>query len=33
LDATGDAHTVIIRGVVHVHDGAALRRGTFETQA
>jgi beta-aspartyl-dipeptidase (metallo-type) len=33
LDATGGAHTVIIRGVVHVRDGAVLRRGTFETQA
>lgn len=31
LDATGAAATVIIRGVVHVRDGVALRRGTFET--
>jgi beta-aspartyl-dipeptidase (metallo-type) len=30
LDATGGAHTVIIRGEVHVRDGAAVRRGTFE---
>jgi beta-aspartyl-dipeptidase (metallo-type) len=30
LDATGGAQTVIIRGVVHVHDGVALRRGSFE---
>lgn len=32
LDATGAAHTVIIRGEVHVRDGVPLRRGTFETQ-
>ena len=31
LDATGAAHTVIIRGEVHVRDGAAIRRGTFES--
>jgi hypothetical protein len=31
LDATGGAQTVIIRGAVHVRDGAAMRRGTFET--
>lgn len=30
LDATGAADTVIIRGVVHVRDGAVVRRGTFE---
>jgi beta-aspartyl-dipeptidase (metallo-type) len=30
LDATGGAHTVIIRGEVHVRDGSAVRRGTFE---
>jgi beta-aspartyl-dipeptidase (metallo-type) len=30
LDATGKADTVIIRGVIHVVDGKALRRGTFE---
>jgi beta-aspartyl-dipeptidase (metallo-type) len=30
LDATGAADTVIIRGVVHVRDGMAVRRGTFE---
>jgi len=30
LDATGRAETVIIRGVVHVAGGTALRRGTFE---
>jgi len=30
LDATGAADTVIIRGVVHVRDGVAVRRGTFE---
>ena len=30
LDATGAADTVIIRGVVHVRDGLAVRRGTFE---
>jgi beta-aspartyl-dipeptidase (metallo-type) len=31
LDATGGADTVIIRGVVHVKSGLAVRRGTFET--
>jgi beta-aspartyl-dipeptidase (metallo-type) len=31
LDATGGAYTVIIRGKVHVRDGAAVRRGTFES--
>jgi beta-aspartyl-dipeptidase (metallo-type) len=31
LDATGNAQTVIIRGQVHVRDGVAIRRGTFET--
>ncbi len=31
LDATGGAQTVIIRGTVHVRDGAVVRRGTFET--
>lgn len=30
LDETGAAHTVIIRGEVHVRGGAAVRRGTFE---
>jgi hypothetical protein len=30
LDATGAAHTVIIRGEIHVRGGLALRRGTFE---
>ncbi len=30
LDATGAAHTVIVRGEVHVRDGVAVRRGTFE---
>jgi beta-aspartyl-dipeptidase (metallo-type) len=30
LDATGAAHTVIIRGEIHVRDGQAVRRGTFE---
>jgi beta-aspartyl-dipeptidase (metallo-type) len=30
LDETGGAHTVIIRGEVHVRDGSAVRRGTFE---
>jgi len=30
LDATGGADTVIIRGVVHVSGGSAVRRGTFE---
>jgi beta-aspartyl-dipeptidase (metallo-type) len=30
LDATGAAHTVIIRGEVHVRDGQPVRRGTFE---
>jgi beta-aspartyl-dipeptidase (metallo-type) len=31
LDATGGAHTVIIRGEIHVRAGQALRRGTFES--
>jgi beta-aspartyl-dipeptidase (metallo-type) len=31
LDATGGADTVIIRGIVHVQGGLAVRRGTFET--
>jgi beta-aspartyl-dipeptidase (metallo-type) len=30
LDAAGQAHTVIVRGVVHVRDGAPVRRGLFE---
>ncbi len=30
LDATGAARTVIIDGEVHVRDGVAVRRGTFE---
>ena len=30
LDATGSAQTVIILGEVHVQDGIAIRRGTFE---
>jgi len=30
LDAAGLADTVIIRGAVHVRDGRAVRRGTFE---
>ncbi len=30
LDATGGAHTVIIRGEVHVREGSPVRRGTFE---
>jgi beta-aspartyl-dipeptidase (metallo-type) len=30
LDATGAARTVIIRGTVHVRDGVAVRRGSFE---
>jgi beta-aspartyl-dipeptidase (metallo-type) len=30
LDATGAARTVIIRGELHVRDGAAVRHGTFE---
>jgi beta-aspartyl-dipeptidase (metallo-type) len=32
LDATGAADTVIIRGVIHVRDGQAVRRGTFEAR-
>ncbi len=31
LDATGGVDTVIIRGIVHVQGGLAVRRGTFET--
>jgi beta-aspartyl-dipeptidase (metallo-type) len=30
LDETGGAHTVIMRGVVHVRDGSLVRRGTFD---
>ena len=33
LDAAGRAHTVIVRGKIHVADGAAVRRGTFEATA
>jgi beta-aspartyl-dipeptidase (metallo-type) len=32
LDATGAADTVIIRGEIHVRDGQAVRRGTFEAR-
>lgn len=32
LDATGGAHTVIIRGEIHVRNGQAVRRGTFENR-
>jgi beta-aspartyl-dipeptidase (metallo-type) len=32
LDATGAAHTVIIRGEIHVRDGQSVRRGTFESR-
>jgi beta-aspartyl-dipeptidase (metallo-type) len=32
LDATGAAHTVIIRGEIHVRDGETVRRGTFESR-
>lgn len=31
LDETGGAHTVIIRGEVHLADGQTVRRGTFES--
>jgi beta-aspartyl-dipeptidase (metallo-type) len=30
LDAAGHAHTVIVRGALHVRNGQAVRRGTFE---
>jgi beta-aspartyl-dipeptidase (metallo-type) len=30
LDPAGASHTVIVLGEVHVVDGAAVRRGTFE---
>jgi beta-aspartyl-dipeptidase (metallo-type) len=30
LDAAGGAHTVIVRGELHVRDGKPVRRGTFE---
>jgi adenine deaminase len=33
LDAAGAPHTVIVRGQVHVRDGAVARRGSFETAA
>jgi len=32
LDATGAAQTVIIGGQIHVRDGQAVRRGTFENR-
>jgi beta-aspartyl-dipeptidase (metallo-type) len=32
LDATGAAQTVIIGGHIHVRDGQAVRRGTFENR-
>jgi beta-aspartyl-dipeptidase (metallo-type) len=31
LDATGAAHTVIIRGRLHLRDGVIVRRGSFES--
>jgi beta-aspartyl-dipeptidase (metallo-type) len=31
LDLAGAVHSVIVRGAVHVQDGVAVRRGTFET--
>jgi beta-aspartyl-dipeptidase (metallo-type) len=31
LDAGAAVRSVVIRGVVHVQDGVAVRRGTFET--
>ncbi len=30
LDETSRAHTVLVRGEIHVRDGVAVRRGTFE---
>jgi beta-aspartyl-dipeptidase (metallo-type) len=33
LDSGGGAHTVIVRGKIHVADGTAVRRGTFEATA
>jgi len=30
LDETGHVHTVLVRGEIHVQDGVAIRRGTFE---
>ncbi len=30
LDQAGRAHTVLVRGEIHVRDGVAIRRGTFE---
>ena len=30
LDETGHAHTVMVGGDIHVRDGVAVRRGTFE---
>jgi beta-aspartyl-dipeptidase (metallo-type) len=32
LNATGGAHTVIIRGEIHAQNGQAVRRGTFENR-
>lgn len=31
LDDAGRAETVIVQGEIHVHEGKAVRRGTFET--
>jgi beta-aspartyl-dipeptidase (metallo-type) len=33
LDSGGGAHTVIVRGKIHVADGTTVRRGTFEATA
>jgi beta-aspartyl-dipeptidase (metallo-type) len=30
LDANGAVHTLLVRGEIHVRDGAAVLRGTFE---
>ncbi len=33
LGASGAVRNVVVRGVVHVQDGVAVRRGTFETES
>jgi hypothetical protein len=30
LDANGAVHTLLVRGEIHVRDGAPVLRGTFE---
>ena len=30
LDTSGNVHTLLVRGEIHVRDGAPILRGTFE---